>query len=120
MLLTKIKSVEAIKEDVYPTLLHTTKDPNWKNRAKVLDCILNFEKELGQEFINDPKVLKLLTDSLSDRAYAVRQKAIETIKKLAERLGARWTEKYIFTKVMDFLTNKNYLLRENALFGVKV
>lgn len=112
--------MDTIKEDVLPTLINTTKDPNWKNRAKVLDCILNFEKELGQDFINDPKVLKLVTDCLSDRAFAVRQKAIETIKKLAERLGARWTEKFVFSKVMDFLSNKNYLLRENALFGVKV
>lgn len=96
------------------------KDENWKNRVKVLDCILNFEKELGQEFINDSKTLRLLTDSLADRAFAVRQKAIECIRKLAERIGARWAEKFVFQKLMDYLHNKNYLLRQNALFGVKV
>ena len=118
--MTEIRSVDSIREDVYPTLLNTMKDSNWKNRVKMFDCILNFEKELGQEFINDPKILKLLTDSLTDRAFAVRQKSIETMKKLSERLGARWAEKTVFPKIMEFLSNKNYLLRQNALFGVKV
>jgi hypothetical protein len=93
---------------------------NWKSREKVIDCILNFEKELGQEFINDPRIIRLLTDSLSDRAFAVRQKAIDCIRRLAERLGGRWAEKYVLPKVMEFVNNTNYLYRQNALFGVKV
>lgn len=93
---------------------------NWKNREKVIECILNFEKELGQDFINDPRILKLLTDSLSDRAFAVRQKAISCIQKLAERLGGRWAEKYVLPKLMSFMSHMNYLYRQNALFGVKV
>lgn len=81
---------------------------------------MNFEKELGQDFINDPRIIKLLTDSLSDRAFAVRQKAIDCIKRLAERLGGRWAEKYVLPKLMDFVNHSNYLYRQNSLFGVKV
>lgn len=50
----------------------------------------------------------------------MRQNAIITIKKLSKKLGPKWCEKYALNMFQGFISNPNYLYRENALFGFKV
>jgi hypothetical protein len=41
-------------------------------RVQTVETLLLFEKELGEDFINDRSILRLLGDRLTDRVYAVR------------------------------------------------
>ena len=95
------------------------KDPSWRNRIKTLETMLNFQKELGREFINDPQIMEYLLSSWSDSVFVVRKAALETISKLTEKLGTLWCEKNILPAINIYMEQKNYLFRENALFGIQ-
>lgn len=41
------------------------------------------------------------------------------IKKLCKKLGTSWTEKSALPMFTNYFNNKNYLYRENSLFGLK-
>lgn len=124
--LTQVLPASTLIQSILPVFVDSAADKNWKNRVKVLEAMLIFEKELGSEFIEDKQVVKILNDALSDRVYSVRysrfirQSAIQTIKKLSKKLGQKWCEKYALQMYMSFINNPNYLYRENALFGLKV
>jgi len=70
--LTKVLPASTLIQSILPVFLESAGDKNWKNRVKVLESMINFEQELGSEFIEEKNVLKILTDSLSDKVYSVR------------------------------------------------
>jgi len=83
-----------------------------------VETLLLFEKELGEDFINDKSILRLLMDRLSDRVYAVREATINTLKKMCQKLGPTWCEKQALPIICNFQTNTNYLYRLNFCFGL--
>lgn len=70
--LTQVLPASTLIQSVLPVFVDSAYDKNWKNRVKVLESMIIFEKELGSDFIEDKQVVKILTDSLSDRVYSVR------------------------------------------------
>jgi hypothetical protein len=42
------------------------------------------------------------------------------MQKLSHKIGSKWAEKNILPLLQGFMSNPNYLYRENALFGIKV
>ena len=112
-------STKELTDMVRPVFIKSGKDSSWKNRIKILESLLTFQKELGTEFINDSQILNYLLGSWSDQVFAVRQATLEVIRKLSERLGTKWCERNILPAINAYMSNTNYLLRENALFGIK-
>lgn len=83
-----------------------------------METLLQFEKELGEDFINDKAIIRLLMDRLSDRIYAVRESTINTLKKMCQKLGQSWCEKQALPLICNFQTNQNSLYRLNYCFGL--
>lgn len=70
--LTQVLPASTLIQSILPVFVDSAADKNWKNRVKVLESMLIFEKELGSDFIEDKQVVKIMNDSLSDRVYSVR------------------------------------------------
>ena len=109
-------------------------DKNWCVRVQTVETLLLFEKELGEDFINDRSILRLLGDRLTDRVYAVRyfyfllyeifninrEATVDTLKKMCQKLGNAWCEKQALPIILAFQNNNNYLYRLNFCFGLVV
>jgi len=87
-------------------------------RVQTVETLLLFEKELGEDFINDKSILRLLMDRLSDRVYGVREGTLNTLKKMCQKLGPAWCEKQALPIICNFQTNQNYLYRMNYCMGL--
>lgn len=70
--LTQVLPPQTLIQSVLPVFVESAADKNWKNRIRVLQCMINFEQELGTEFVEDKQVMKILAESLADRVYSVR------------------------------------------------
>lgn len=70
--LTQVLPASTLIQSILPVFVDSASDKNWKNRVKVLESMLIFEKELGSDFIEDKQVVKIMNDGLSDRVYSVR------------------------------------------------
>lgn len=100
-----------------PVFLDLGNDKVWQVRVQTVETLLQFEKELGEDFINDKAIIRLLMDRLSDRIYSVREATIGTLKKMCQKLGSAWCEKQALPLICNFQTNQNSLYRLNYCFG---
>lgn len=94
-----------------PVFLDLGNDKSWNVRVQTVETLLLFEKELGEDFINDKSIIRLLMDRLSDKVYSVREATINTVKKLCQKLGNAWCEKQALSIITGFQANPNYLYR---------
>lgn len=81
---------------------------------------MSLAREIGQDFVEDKLILGVMTKSLSDSVFLVRQTAIKTFVKLSELFGTKWAESVVLPIFNKFIGHPHYLLRENTLFGIKV
>jgi len=83
--LTQVLPASTLIQSVLPVFLDLGNDKNWCVRVQTVETLLLFEKELGEDFINDKSILRLLGDRLTDRVYAVREATINTLKKMCQK-----------------------------------
>jgi len=115
--LTTVLPANTLIQSVLPVFLDLGNDKNWNIRSQTVETLLLFEKELGEDFINDKSIIKLLMDRLGDRVFAVRQTTINTLKFMSAKLGTPWCEKQAIPIIINFYSNNNYLYRLNFCFG---
>lgn len=116
--LTQVLPATTLIQSVLPVFQDLGNDKNWHVRAQTVETLQQFEKELGEDFINDKAILKLLVDRLQDKVFGVREATINTIKKMCQKSGSSWCEKQAQPLIMNFQTNPNYLYRLNYCFGL--
>lgn len=115
--LTQVLPASTLIQSVLPVFLDLGNDKNWNVRVQTVETLLLFEKELGEDFINDKSILRLVVDRLSDKVFSVRDATINTLKKLCQKLGSSWCEKQALPIIGNFQHNNNYLYRLNFCFG---
>ncbi len=74
-------------------------------------------QELGQKFFND-KLLALCMTWLADSVYAIRDAAVNNLKKLTQVFGVAWSSQHVLPKVIALFSHPNYMYRMTTLMAV--
>lgn len=70
--LTKVLPPSSLVGSIIPVFVELANHRSWKIKVKALESVVEFEKQLGTDFISDKGVLVVIAESLSDRVYSVR------------------------------------------------
>jgi serine/threonine-protein phosphatase 2A regulatory subunit A len=84
-----------------------------------VDILLYFAKGLGPDFLLNERNGKIYFELLKDRVFAVRKRAIESLRNLIDIYGTQWFEKNMVPKIVTFQKINNYLQREIFIFAVE-
>lgn len=88
-------------------------------RLAIIEYVPILAQELGQTFFND-KLLGLCMTWLSDSVHAIRDAAINNLKKLTVVFGVPWCQQNVLPKVIALFSHPNYLYRMTTLVAVGV
>ncbi|PHU24335.1 Serine/threonine-protein phosphatase 2A 65 kDa regulatory subunit A beta isoform [Capsicum chinense] len=87
---------------------------SWRIRHAIIEFIPIMASHLGVGIYND--VLGVLCiQSLKDKVCAVREAAVQNLKRLAEMFGQEWASAHIIPQVLNVVNDKYSLYRMNVL-----
>lgn len=78
--ITKVIGLETLSQAILPALNDLATHKSWRIRSESVDLILYFCKAFGLDFLLNDKNNKMYLDLLRDKVFAVRKKAIESLK----------------------------------------
>jgi serine/threonine-protein phosphatase 2A regulatory subunit A len=106
-----------------PALDRLSQDKGWRVRKALVQYIPSISRHFGQEFY-ESFLAHYMSLLLGDHYYAVREAAIEALKRLVQVFGSEWALNALFSvsasgTIKRLCSNSNYLFRETALMAIE-
>ena len=74
---------ETLSQTTIPALTELATNPNWRIRVSSMELLFYLVKQTGIELAND-KIIKLMTDYISDKANSVRKEGMKLLVKIQD------------------------------------
>ncbi|KAM3380330.1 serine/threonine-protein phosphatase 2A 65 kDa regulatory subunit A beta isoform-like [Capsicum galapagoense] len=111
----QVIGIELICRTVLLNILELTEvRHSWWIRHAIIEFIPIMASHLGPSIYNDV-VGALCIQWLTDKVCAVREAAVQNLKRLAEIFGREWASENIIPQVLNMVNDQYYLYRMNAL-----
>ncbi|PHU24334.1 Serine/threonine-protein phosphatase 2A 65 kDa regulatory subunit A beta isoform [Capsicum chinense] len=111
----QVIGIELICRTVLLNILELTEvRHSWWIRHAIIEFIPIMASHVGPSIYNDV-VGALCIQWLADKVCAVREAAVQNLKRLAEIFGREWASENIIPQVLNMVNDQYYLYRMNAL-----
>lgn len=114
-ILSKAIGPTGLVNGLLPSLIELSKDPKWRVRYAIVSKSSMLAHDLGVK-IFEKKLQNLVTGSLTDHVYAIREECCEQIGHIVKQYGGKWAaEKFFPTAFAIYDKTANYLHRMTCL-----
>jgi len=113
----RVMGIEALSQTLLPELVALAKHPQWRIRLAIIELIPVIASELDLKYF-DTKLGELCVSWLHDTVFAIRQAAIQNIRKLTQVFGVAWAQNCIIPSALLLHSHPNYLHRLTVLYVI--
>jgi len=114
-ILSKAIGPNGLINGLLPSLIELSKDPKWRVRYAIVSKSSMLANDLGVK-IFEKKLQNLVTGSLTDHVFAIREECCLQIGKIVKLFGGKWAaEKFFPTAFAIYDKTANYLHRMTCL-----
>lgn len=114
-ILSKAIGPSGLINGLLPSLIELSKDPKWRVRYAIVSKSSMLAEDLGVK-IFEKKLQNLVTGSLTDHVFAIREECCLQIGKIVKLFGGKWAaEKFFPTAFAIYDKTANYLHRMTCL-----
>eukprot|EP00463_Aulacantha_scolymantha_P006419 TRINITY_DN806_c0_g1_i1.p1 TRINITY_DN806_c0_g1~~TRINITY_DN806_c0_g1_i1.p1 ORF type:complete len:488 (-),score=89.43 TRINITY_DN806_c0_g1_i1:333-1796(-) len=114
-ILSKAIGPNGLINGLLPSLIELSKDPKWRVRYAIVSKSSMLANDLGVK-IFEKKLQNLVTSSLTDHVFAIREECCLQIGQIVKLFGGKWAvEKFFPTAFAIYDKTANYLHRMTCL-----
>eukprot|EP00922_Rhytidocystis_sp_ex-Travisia-forbesii_P004762 GHVS01006994.1.p2 GENE.GHVS01006994.1~~GHVS01006994.1.p2 ORF type:complete len:318 (+),score=45.15 GHVS01006994.1:1039-1992(+) len=119
--LAGVVDIAYLTEVLAPTLkeLCDEDDESWKTRIAVVQLVPFFCEKLSMDVMRDEGLWQLLSQSLMDKIYVVREIAGDVLVILAKQYGEEWVKANLLPELEVLRSSPKYGLRVDAIVHAK-
>jgi len=115
-ILSKAIGPTGLVQGLLPSLIELSKDPKWRVRYAIVSKSSMLAEDLGVKTF-EKKLQNLVTGSLTDHVFAIRQECCLQIGQIVKLFGGKWAaEKFFPTAFAIYDKTANYLHRMTCLY----
>jgi len=114
-ILSKAIGPSGLVNGLLPSLIELSKDPKWRVRYAIVSKSSMLAEDLGVK-VFEKKLQNLVTGSLTDHVFAIREECCLQIGQIVKLFGGKWAaEKFFPTAFAIYDKTANYLHRMTCL-----
>ena len=107
---------EQLSHSLLPAITELAHDRQWRVRMAIIEYMPLLASQLGPAYF-DEKLGAMCIDWLRDCVFAIREAAIDNLRKLIEVFGIEWAQ-HIIPQILEAHKDSNYLFRMTVLYAV--